>query len=99
MSKRITQRMILELLKKELFRPDSPPTYLRRCGTLAPGMSVTEYKPNMKGKQPSYFSVRAYQGAHVPIHWESVEMVSLKEAVAWANARAEEAARIWESEE
>jgi len=97
MAKRITQKLVREVLKGDHFRPDSPPSYLYRSAELAPGMTVVEYRHNSKQKG-SYFSVRAYRGAHVPIHWDSVEMVSLKEAVAWANERVEETVRIWESE-
>lgn len=98
MAKKITQKKVKGALKDKIFRPESPPSFLFRYADLAPWMSVVEHKPNRKGKFGSLYSIHAYQGETAVLRWDSIQMVSLKEAVAWANAHTDQAMRLWEEE-
>jgi len=101
MAKKISLTGVRKSLKDVDFHLDyHNQAWFTRSVDIAPGLGVTEYKHNSKGLgvAPAY-TVTAYQGHTADQHWTSISRVSLKEAVAWANAHAKEAKAQWEAEE
>lgn len=91
--KKITMAQVKREFKREDFRLDrgDPSWFQRFASDVTPGVSFVEHKRN--GKPVRYvYSARAYRGEDARHRWESIDRVSLKQAVAWANRYAQEAA-------
>lgn len=93
--KKITVAQVKRALKREQFRLDRHDRswFLRHADDVTPGVSITEYKFN--GRPVEYrYSAQAYRGTDARYRWDSIDRVPLKQAVAWANEYAQEAAEF-----
>jgi len=91
--KKITEAMVKRALKKEKFRLDHTKEWFSRSAEVSPGVYIVERK--WAGEPVKYeYRVQVYQGKRALYRWQGHPKmeVSLKEAIAWANEHAQEAA-------
>jgi hypothetical protein len=91
--KKLSVAMVKRALKTENFSLGyRDKSWFRRDAEPSPGIMVIEWKFNGKPARREY-SAQAYRGTDAHQRWESIRRTpELKQAVAWANEYAQEAA-------
>ena len=91
--KKITVAQVKRALKREDFSLDyrDHSWFRRNASDVTPGIHFVELKWNGKPVEYTY-SASAYRGTDARRRWEGIDRVPLKQAVAWANEYAQEAA-------